>query len=76
MAKLFAINGDPGFRYVKLCDLDIPREKKMAKLFTNSGDPHADFRYVKLCDLDIPPDKWLYYLQTVETLIRRRFLWY
>ena len=28
------------FRYIKLCDLDIPREKrKMAKLFANRGDP-------------------------------------
>ena len=26
------------FRYVRLCDLDIPREK-MVELFANSGDP-------------------------------------
>ena len=26
------------FRYVRLCDLDIPREKK-GQLFANSGDP-------------------------------------
>ena len=26
------------FRYVRLCDLDIPREKNV-KLFANSGEP-------------------------------------
>ena len=29
-------------------------------------------RYVRLCELDILRKKWLNYLQTVETLIRRR----
>ena len=38
-------------------------------------DSNFYFRYVMLCDLDIPREKWLNYLQTVETLIRRRFLW-
>ena len=33
-----------------------------------------DFRYVRLYDVDILKEKWLNYLQTVETLIRRRVL--
>ena len=37
-------------------------------------DSNFDFRYVRLCDLDIPREKWLNYLQTVETMIRRRVL--
>ena len=36
--------------------------------------PISIFRCVRLCDLDIPREKWLYYLQTMETLIRRRVL--
>ena len=31
-----------------------------------------DFRYVRLYDLEIHREKWLNYLQTMETLIRRR----
>ena len=37
-------------------------------------DSNFDLRYVRLCDLDILREKWLNYLQTVETLIRRRVL--
>ena len=37
-------------------------------------DSNFDFRYISLRDLDIPRKKWLNYLQTVETLIRRRVL--
>ena len=33
-----------------------------------------NFRYIGLCDLDSTSEKWLNYLQTVETLIRRRVL--
>ena len=37
-------------------------------------ESNFDFRYVRLYDVDIPKGKWLNYLQTVETLIRRRVL--
>ena len=33
------------FRYVRLCHLDIPREK-WRKLFANSGDPESDAKVV------------------------------
>ena len=36
--------------------------------------PISIFWYVRLWDLHIPREKWLNYLQTVETLIRRRIL--
>ena len=38
-------------------------------------DSNFEFRYVRLCCLDIPREKMVNYLQTVETLIRRRILW-
>ena len=34
-----------------------------------------DLRYIRLYDIIIPKENWLNCLQTVETLIRRRFLW-
>ena len=37
-------------------------------------ESNFNFRYVRLWDLHIPREKWLNYLQTVETLIRRRVL--
>ena len=37
-------------------------------------ESNFNFRYVRLWDLHIPTEKWLNYLQTVETLIRRRVL--
>ena len=39
------------------------------------GESNFNFRYVRLWYLHIPREKWLNYLQTVETLIRRRVLW-
>ena len=38
-------------------------------------ESNFDFRYTRLCDLDIHKEKWLNYLQTAETLNRRRVLW-
>ena len=50
-------------------------------LYTESTLPHYileesnfNFRYIQLWDLHIPREKWLNYLQTVETLIKRRVL--
>ena len=37
-------------------------------------ESNFNYRYVKLCDSNIPREKWQNYLQTVESLIRRRFL--
>ena len=37
-------------------------------------ESNFNFRYVRLWDLYTPREKWLNYLQTVETLIRRRVL--
>ena len=37
-------------------------------------ESNFNFRYVQLWDLHIPREKWLNYLQTAETLIRRRVL--
>ena len=48
-------------------------------LKTESTLPHYifeesifDFRYIRLYNIDILKEKWLNYLQTVETVIRRR----
>ena len=38
-------------------------------------ESNLNYRYAWLYDLDIPREKWLNYLQTVETLIRRRGVW-
>ena len=35
-------------------------------------ESNFDFKYFRLRNLDIPGEKWLKYLQTVETLIKRR----
>ena len=50
-------------------------------LYTELTLPHYilevsnfNFRYSRLWNLHIPKEKWLTYLQTVETLIRRRIL--
>ena len=37
-------------------------------------ESNFNFRYARLGDLHIPREKWINYLQTVETLIRRRVL--
>ena len=37
-------------------------------------ESNFNFRYVRLYDLDITREKWLNYLQTVDTVIRRRIL--
>ena len=37
-------------------------------------ESNINFRYIRLWDLHIPREKWLNYLQTLETLIRRRIL--
>ena len=39
-----------------------------------SKESNLNFRYVRLCDLEISREKMLYYLKTVETLIRCRIL--
>ena len=50
-------------------------------LYTEQTLPHYileesnfNFRYIRRWDLHIPREKWINYLQTVETLIRRRIL--
>ena len=56
-------------------------EQQLNPLYTEQIHPHYileesnfNFRYIWLSDLHIPREKWLNYLQTVETLIRRRIL--
>ena len=55
--------------------------KEVNPLYTERTPPHDiledsnfDLRCVRLCNLDIRREKWLNFLQTVETLIRRRVL--
>ena len=73
------------FRYVRLCYLDVPREK-MTQLFANSGDPDhsvasdlADLgmHCLPICPKPFAnnrPESFASHLQAVETLIRRRIL--
>ena len=53
------------FRYVRLCDLDILREKKMVVLFANRGDPDQipidlDFIFKSFEIIDSVVELWKY----------------
>ena len=69
--------------YLFLSSNNYPKfwECLLNPLYTEKTLPHYileesnfNFRYIRLWDLHIPREKWLNYLQTVETLIRRRIL--